>query len=75
MEPQLRSHSFVDQLQREADKLDERVKTVYRRVGRPACGAPAGLPCTRLGAAGARSRTPLKHPHRERLRADGLADR
>lgn len=71
----MRTRDFGDELQKAAEELTEQVRTVYKRVPCPACGAKTGLPCVRLGAAGRRSLTPLKHPHVERIRADGINER
>ena len=48
--------------------LNEKVATVHERVACPACGMPVGQPCVH-----ARTWAPIKHAHRERLRADGIA--
>lgn len=66
------TRDFRDELQRAAEELNEQTRTCYKRVGCPACGAVLGMPCTRLGSAGRRSTVPLKHPHVERMNADGI---
>lgn len=55
-------------LERAAQELDRRARTVHERVGCPTCHAPAGARCRRLG----RGRPELKHSHQARLTADGI---
>lgn len=62
-------------------ELRERIATVHERVACPACWAPVSVRCRKVTHKGApgeqpdRTRPALKHPHRERLRADGIPDR
>lgn len=55
-----------------AAELNRRVATVHERVACPRCGAAIGVKC-RYGQRTYRRGQPLKHPHAERLRADGIA--
>lgn len=60
-----------------AAKVLRDVATVHERVACPKCNAQRGEPCRamphgyRIAPMGRR----LKHPHAERLRADGIPDR
>lgn len=75
------SSEFERRAERVAAELHERVATVHERVACPRCLAPVGERCVRMsthyvGWAGAEEGpSPLKHSHRERLRADGIAER
>jgi predicted RNA-binding Zn-ribbon protein involved in translation (DUF1610 family) len=72
---------FLRGMQEAAERLRERAASVHERVACPRCGAVLGDRCHRAGAlyiagyAGYVPPAPLKHPHRERLRADGIPDR
>lgn len=60
-------------LEAAADDLNQRVTTAHERVACPKCGMAKGDQCRRVGARGWQAHPPLKHSHRERLRADGIA--
>lgn len=66
-----RANAEREELERRADELVERQRTVHERVACPRCSAPVSVRCKRMGNA-RQSRLPLKHPHVERLRADGM---
>jgi hypothetical protein len=74
------SADFERLAERVAAELRRRVQTVHKRQPCPRCGAPVDVRCRSMPA-GWRpsdergSGRPLKHPHAERLRADGIADR
>jgi hypothetical protein len=67
---------FARLADRVADELRRRQRTVHERVACPKCLAPVGERCRHLSVArGWPYGRVLKHPHRERLRADGIAER
>lgn len=65
-------------LEREAARLVEQQRTCHERVACPRCGAIVGDRCHKKGALyiprykGYVPPSPLKHPHVERLRVDGM---
>jgi hypothetical protein len=71
------SADFERLAERVAAELRRRVQTVHERVPCPACRAQTGERCIRRGTSweDAPWAARLKHPHRERLRADGIAER
>lgn len=59
-------------LERAAAELNARVASCFERVDCPRCGALVGEACRRMiGGVGHRRRH-NKHPHTERIRADGI---
>lgn len=71
----------VERMMRAVDELNARVASCHERVECPKCGAPVGMRCRRVqrphyGAGPAPAGRPpgreLKHPHDERVRADGI---
>jgi hypothetical protein len=65
----------VRRMEAAAAELRRRVQTVHERVACPKCLAPVGVRCVRANGQGTPGTKPLKHPHVERLRADGITDR
>lgn len=62
----------VAALEQAAAELNARIATCFERVACPRCGAPAGEACRRMiGGVGHRGRH-NKHPHAERIQADGI---
>jgi hypothetical protein len=66
---------FGEQLERVARELVERQETVHERVACPRRQAAAGERCRKVRRDGTPSQSVVKHPHRERLRADGIYER
>ncbi len=69
---------MMNRIMRErAAELVERQRTVHERVACPRCEAPIGERCVRASGRGwtqtdAGGIYALKHPHAERLQADGI---
>lgn len=55
----------------EADRLNAAIASCHERVVCPRCRASIGRRCRRVGTFVSDS-PPLKHPHAERVRADGI---
>lgn len=60
------------ELEAVAARIRERQATVHERQACPKCSAPVGQQCTHMRACRVSF---LKHPHVERLRADGMHER
>lgn len=79
------SDAIKAQLRQAAEELVERQRTAHERVACPRCGAAVGKRCHKLNSKPFRSADPglrglvpaieCKHPHAERLRADGISVR
>lgn len=65
---------FERQMLRFVEAARRRQETVHERVGCPRCKVGVGERCHNLSG-GRRRGEVLKHPHRERLRADGIFER
>jgi hypothetical protein len=72
---------FLESMEAAVARDAQRRATVHERVACPKCEAPRGARCHRPATSRATRDVgyllfkPLKHPHRERLRADGITDR
>lgn len=63
---------IADALEQAAARMQQRIATAYQRVACPRCTAAAGQRCMRVHRQRPMRDSPLKHSHKERLRADGI---
>lgn len=68
------THPFKARMDEAIAKMQERIDSCHERVACPKCAAPAGARCCRMPAGYSlpHIRKETKHPHDERLRADGI---